>query len=381
MHLARLTVAILAAVLALPSVESATYASTSRNCRCLCSDSEGQNAEHLWFAVGDDSSKCTADRCRATFSSCLDEGSHNENAIIQATYGDCSCKCNFPGESPRDFPLDLAGQRDECTPAKCSVSFSSCPDDGSHNDGSFIAASFIPAPPDSPADTVLPSAPVSDMLPVMRSNNLDDCVCECCEPDQCPQTTRATFKAVSPDGCTADHCRAKFSFCPDLGSHNEDAEVAATFNDCTCGCCDSESDCPADHSTLRYYLSSVGSQASCHVGYCASNFLQCRGAGEAGGVAIATWNGPIPIDEPEEEETLVLSEKELEVRIQEERTEAAQPWVIILVVVLVLVLGIVLVLIRMRSKGFKWVNMEDLNDIPDDPNSNGSSKVSSANNA
>mmetsp|Transcript_10003 Transcript_10003/g.25816 ORF Transcript_10003/g.25816 Transcript_10003/m.25816 type:complete len:431 (-) Transcript_10003:278-1570(-) len=182
-------------------------------CEC-CDDAESCDANDFFinrFYAGSELS-CTPNACRANNNKCMDVGSHNNGAQVNAVYSgadvgtldhSCECSCCMGEAGCASGLIDFTYFADHpaaCNEAQCSANFATCPDAGSHNKDAQVFATFY------------------------------NCKCECCQGNNCPDFVSNVFLASSSDQCTAQHCSSRFASCPDVGSHNSDGQVRAIYN-------------------------------------------------------------------------------------------------------------------------------------------------------
>lgn len=123
----------------------ADVGTSDHSCQCSCCKSEAECAaglvDHTYFA--DHPGACTEAQCSSNFFSCPDAGSHNKDAQVFATFYTCKCECCKADDCPNYISnVFLASSAEQCSEAQCSSRFASCPDAGSHNDGSSVRAIF-----------------------------------------------------------------------------------------------------------------------------------------------------------------------------------------------------------------------------------------------
>ena len=129
----------------------ATVTATYHDCTCSCCKSGTcQNGLRQYTFDAGSPDKCTQKACASSFSQCPDEGSHNAassdpaaNNMVFATYQDCMCSCCKENKCPElTYSYFDAGSKDKCTPQACASQFYSCPDAGTHNDGTINVALY-----------------------------------------------------------------------------------------------------------------------------------------------------------------------------------------------------------------------------------------------
>uniref|UniRef100_A0A061RE28 Uncharacterized protein n=1 Tax=Tetraselmis sp. GSL018 TaxID=582737 RepID=A0A061RE28_9CHLO len=244
------------------------------DCECsCCRDDKCPELSSHRFSAGDPS-RCTAQQCSARFSQCPDGGSHHIASEVFAVYHDCSCSCCSDERQCTLGNMNIyrwySGSRGSCTPQHCSAKFKQCPDPGSHNEQYTVTALYS-------------GAEVKDVEP--------SCDCACCKGSECPNgRTHHKFFAEDPTKCTAEACSANFDQCPEVGA--EDGEVFPSYYNCICKCCD-ENSCPENVENVFY----AESQSLCDPSQCSARFSSCPdlGSHNIGAEVKAVFNSAVKL--------------------------------------------------------------------------------------
>lgn len=140
--------------------DDAVAIASYHDCTCSCCR-EGTCTSNglvdLSFTAGSPD-QCTPERCSSEFYSCPDPGAHNTDGSerVFATYHDCTCACCDEDTCPvLSYHMFWARSRDRCTADACRAEFSSCPDGGSHSGEHSVVATYTGIDPPAPPPQVL----------------------------------------------------------------------------------------------------------------------------------------------------------------------------------------------------------------------------------
>jgi hypothetical protein len=258
---------------------------------------------------------------------------HAQNAG-QDVDTDCTCECAASASVEATTTHIAVGSEAACTDAKCINEVAACTSIGT------VKATY------------------------------HDCSCHCCNVGLCQFGLGVyPFKAGSPERCSASSCASEFFQCPNDPNEKIDTPAAAsftwaTYQDCTCGCCN---DPPCTATNLVYKMFYAGSENKCTPDACASKFYVCpnSGAHSAGSRVEATYNGVEPPPPSPSAATTGGG-----VTVTPESTELptyAAALIGILVIVLVgAVIGIFVHRKIQAERGFRWVKFDEHDHKPDE---------------
>lgn len=244
---------------------------------------------------------------------------------------DCTCDCKTTTTSEESRYNIAVGGPNDCTAAACKTAVAGCPST------SLITSTY------------------------------HDCTCHCCGAGICnvDGATAYPFNAGSPERCTVDACSAKFYQCPQSPNYGVSTEasttfVAATYTDCTCGCCREGACIDSD---LVYKMFFAGSPDSCTASQCSSKFYACPDSGShnANGRVEATYNGVVP--ENVTAPAATPSSPSGGITVTKKSTELpTYAAALITILVIGLVGGLVGIFVHRKvqaERGFRWVKFDE----------------------